>query len=166
VDSQLQLVKSAKTAQEAWTKLCAYHEKRTLANKLFLRRKFFTITMDESGSMIDHINAVRNLADQLDAIGAPVSEDDIVTTLLGSLPDSYDNLITALESRADDLSFELVSARLLHEETKKASSRSIQPQTDVLVTEKGKPKARKARRFGQSGSVGPSSKLKSQDRPG
>ena len=37
----------------------------------------------------------------------------------GSLPDSYSNLIVALESRADDLNLEFVIARLLHEERKR-----------------------------------------------
>ena len=51
-------------------------------------------------------------------MGAKVSEEDQVATLLCSLPDSYDNLIVALESRADNLTLEFIIARLLHEERK------------------------------------------------
>ena len=40
-------------------------------------------------------------------------------TLLGSLSESYQFLITALESRADSLSWELVTSRLLHEDMKR-----------------------------------------------
>ena len=57
--------------------------------------------------------------EQLDAVGAPVSEDDLVITLLGSLSDSYAFLITAVESRADSLSWELVASRLLHKDMKR-----------------------------------------------
>ena len=63
---------------------------------------------------------MRSLAEQLAAMGAQISEDDQVATLLCSLPDSSSNLIAALESQADDLSLEFVIARLLHEERKRS----------------------------------------------
>ena len=53
---------------------------------------------------------------------APVSEDDEVATLLCSLPDSYANLIVALESHADSLDLEFVISRLIHEEKRRAES--------------------------------------------
>ncbi|KAG6613804.1 Retrovirus-related Pol polyprotein from transposon TNT 1-94 [Phytophthora cinnamomi] len=93
-DSQLPLVRSAKDAYDAWSKLEGHFEKKSLANKLFLRRRFFTTMMAEA-------------------------RDDLVITLLGSLSESYQFLITALESRADSLSWELVTARLLHEDMKR-----------------------------------------------
>ena len=47
---------------------------------------------------------MKTLAEQLDAVGTPVSEDDLVITLLGRLSESFAFLITALESRSDSLS--------------------------------------------------------------
>ena len=49
-------------------------------------------------------------------MGASVTEDDQVANLLCSLLESYNGLITALESRADGLTLEFVTARLIHEE--------------------------------------------------
>uniref|UniRef100_H3H9W0 Integrase catalytic domain-containing protein n=1 Tax=Phytophthora ramorum TaxID=164328 RepID=H3H9W0_PHYRM len=118
-DSQLPLVRSAKDAHDAWSRLEGHFEKKSLANKLFLRRRFFTTMMDEGDDVLEHINKLKTLAEQLDAVGAPVSEDDLVITLLGSLSESYQFLITALESRADSLSWELVTSRLLHEDMKR-----------------------------------------------
>jgi len=118
-DSQLPLVRSASGAHDAWSRLEGHFEKRSLANKLFLRRRFFTTMMDEGDDVLAHINKVKTLAEQLDAVGAPVSEDDLVITLLGSLSDSYQFLITALESRSDTLTWELVTSRLLHEDMKR-----------------------------------------------
>ncbi|KAG6590589.1 Gag-Pol polyprotein [Phytophthora cinnamomi] len=118
-DLQLPLVRSAKDAYDAWSKLEGHFEKKSLANKLFLRRRFFTTMMAEGDDVLEHINKIKTLAEQLDAVGAPVSEDDLVITLLGSLSESYQFLITALESRADSLSWELVTARLLHEDMKR-----------------------------------------------
>eukprot|EP00794_Sanderia_malayensis_P011646 gene11646-12844_t len=121
-DSQLLLVRSATTAREAWKKLEEHFETKSLANKLFLPRRYLTSMMSEGDKMIDHINKLRSLAEQLDSVGAPISEEDQVMTLLSSLPDSYENLIVALESRSDDLSMEFVTARLLHEERKRCEA--------------------------------------------
>ena len=118
-DSQLPLVRSASGAYDAWSRLEGHFEKKSLANKLFLRRRFFTAKMEEGDDVLQHINKLKTLAEQLDAVGAPVSEDDLVITLLGSLSDSFAFLITALESRADSLSWELVTSRLLHEDMKR-----------------------------------------------
>ncbi|KAG6619088.1 Copia proteinlike [Phytophthora cinnamomi] len=118
-DSQLPLVRSAKDAHDAWSRLEGHFEKKSLANKLFLRRRFFTTMMAEGDDVLEHINKIKTLAEQLDAVGAPVSEDDLVITLLGSLSESYQFLITALESRADSLSWELVTSRLQHEDMKR-----------------------------------------------
>jgi len=83
-DSQLPLVRSASGAHDAWSRLEGHFEKRSLANKLFLRLRFFTTMMDEGDDVLAHINKVKTLAEQLDAVGASVSEDDLVITLLGS----------------------------------------------------------------------------------
>ncbi|KAH7460381.1 Retrovirus-related Pol polyprotein from transposon TNT 1-94 [Phytophthora ramorum] len=74
-DSQLPLVRSAKDAHDAWSRLEGHFEKKSLANKLFLRRRFFTTMMDEGDDVLEHINKLKTLAEQLDAVGAPVSED-------------------------------------------------------------------------------------------
>uniref|UniRef100_A0AAV1TPN9 DUF4219 domain-containing protein n=1 Tax=Peronospora matthiolae TaxID=2874970 RepID=A0AAV1TPN9_9STRA len=102
-DSQLPLVRSAENAYDAWSRLEGHYEKKSLANKLFLRRRFFTTTMGEGDDVLEHINKLKTLAEQLDAVGAPVSKDDLVITLLASLSESYQFLITALESRSDSL---------------------------------------------------------------
>ena len=75
-DSQLPLVRSTSGANDAWSKLEEHFEKKSLANKLFLRRRFFTTTMEEGDGVLAHINKLKMLAEQLDAVGAPVSEDD------------------------------------------------------------------------------------------
>uniref|UniRef100_A0AAV1U272 Uncharacterized protein n=1 Tax=Peronospora matthiolae TaxID=2874970 RepID=A0AAV1U272_9STRA len=118
-DSQLPLVRSAIGAYDAWSRLEGNYEKKSLANKLFLRRRFFTTMMDEGDDVLEHINKLKTLAEQLDVVGAPVSEDDLVITLLAILSESYPFLITALESRADSLSWELVTSQLMHEDMKR-----------------------------------------------
>ena len=54
--------------------------------------------MKEGTSVEAHLKQMKEITDRLAAIGAPISEVDQAVTLLGSLPPSYSNLVTALES--------------------------------------------------------------------
>jgi gluconate kinase len=64
------------------------HETQSLSNILFIRRKFFTCKMQEGEDLLDHINKVKALADQLACLEVPVRDEDVVMTLLQSLPPS------------------------------------------------------------------------------
>jgi len=146
-DEQLSLVRSAKTAKEAWDKLENHYKVKSLANKLFLRRKHVTATMAESDAMLEHINRMKSLAGQLESVGAAVTEDDEVATLLCSLPDSYSDLIIALESRAEDLTMEFLVARLLHEEQKRKGDTGVSDTKEkAMVSFKGKTKGHPERK--------------------
>lgn len=75
--------------------------------------------MEDGDDVLAHLNKLKNMAEQLDAIGALVSDEDLVITLLGRLNESYQLLITALESRSDTLTWELMTARLMREDMKR-----------------------------------------------
>uniref|UniRef100_A0AAV1TJH6 DUF4219 domain-containing protein n=1 Tax=Peronospora matthiolae TaxID=2874970 RepID=A0AAV1TJH6_9STRA len=61
-DSQLPLVRSASGACDAWSRLEDHFEKKSLANKLFLRRRFFTTMMEEGDDVLEHINKLKTPA--------------------------------------------------------------------------------------------------------
>jgi hypothetical protein len=126
-DSALGHIRNARSAREAWTKICSVFEQKGLAAKVFLRRKLVNLKLEEGQSMLDHINTVRELSDQLNAIGAPVVDGDLAITLLCSLPERYDPLIIALESRdPEEVTFDVVAARLLSEEQRQKESEDKQ----------------------------------------
>uniref|UniRef100_A0AAV1V3B1 Polyprotein n=1 Tax=Peronospora matthiolae TaxID=2874970 RepID=A0AAV1V3B1_9STRA len=109
--------------------------------------------MGEGDDVVEHINRLKTLAEQLDAVGAPVSEDDLIITLLASLSESYQFLITALESRADSLSWELVTSRLLHEDMKRKEQGggiegAAHGQAQAFMSRDNKRKARPAKKTG------------------
>ena len=49
--SQLYLVTSCDTAQEAWKALCEHYECNTLGNKLMLKKQYFRMEMSETQSV-------------------------------------------------------------------------------------------------------------------
>ena len=138
MNSQLAHIKSCKSPTEAWKALCNIHETKSLSNILFVRRKFFTIKMQEGDDLMAHINQVKELADQLTSFEVPVREEDIVMTLLESLPPSFDNLIIALETlRLEDLTMAFVTARMMHEVTKR-KEKEIHGNDAALVSRQNK----------------------------
>ena len=84
-----------------------------------------------------HLKNMKELTDKLAAIDAPISEEDQVVTLLGSLPRSYSTLVTALEAR-ENVSFSYVQQSLIHEEQKlngefKQQSTSVEDQNSSAL---------------------------------
>ena len=90
---QLYLVTSCESPKDVWDTLRNHFERETLANKLFLKKKYFRKEMKEGMSMEAHLKEMKELTDKLASIGAAISEDDQVVTLLGSLPSSYSTLL-------------------------------------------------------------------------
>jgi hypothetical protein len=122
-DSVISHLRATTTAKEAWIKICSVFEQKGLAAKVFLRRKLLNLKKDAPTPMQEHINTVRDLAEQLNAIGAPISDGDLAITLLCSLSDAYDPIIISLESRdPNDITFDLIAARLLAEELRQKES--------------------------------------------
>ena len=124
--SQLYLVTSFEEPKDAWGALRDHYECDTLANKLMLKKQYFRTEMKEGTSVEVHMKHMKELTDKLAAIGAPISEEDKVVTLLGSLPKSYSALVTALEAR-ENVSLSYVQQFLIHEEQKLNGELNLQP---------------------------------------
>ena len=119
--SLLYLITSCELPKNAWDILKRHFERDTLANKLFLKKQYFRKEMCEGTQINVHLREMKVLADKLASIGAPVSEEDKVVTLLGSLPASFATVVTALEARSDGLTMDYVQESLIHHEQKQKS---------------------------------------------
>ena len=66
--------------------------------------------------MLEHINKLRSLHDQLKEVGVEIDDKEFAMTLLASLPEDYEPVITALDAVGEgDLSYEKVNNTLLNE---------------------------------------------------
>jgi hypothetical protein len=82
--------------------------------------KFFTIKMQEGEDLLVHINMVKALANKLRSIELKIEDEDVYMVLLMSLPPSFDNLVTSLESMSTkDVDFQFIVVRLFHEISKR-----------------------------------------------
>lgn len=127
-DSVIGHIRHCKTAHDAWSKICSVFEQKGLASQIFLRRKLFNIKFNEAESMQAHINKIREISDHLEAIGDPVKDRDLAIISLCTLPERYNSLIISLEARLpEDISFDVVTGRLLAEEERQKESSEPTP---------------------------------------
>lgn len=119
-DSQMNLVKGAATARDAWLKLKAYHEKASMTSRVSLLKRICSLNLSEGSAegpnMEKHLFELEELFDRLQCAGQELEPSLKIAMILRSLPDSFDVLVTALESRKDeDLTMEIVKQKLLDE---------------------------------------------------
>jgi hypothetical protein len=155
-DDLVNQVAGLSTSKEAWDFLKGQFIDSSLHSRLFLRRKFNSARMNEGDSMRKHLNRMKEIADELSIIGAPVSDEDYATAILASLPDSYNNWVISygLMIKSDSghkFNVGSLTASLLNEEMRRQGS-SISTPSTVLA-------ANKSRIYTQQRSLQPSKKL-------
>ncbi|KAK3719576.1 hypothetical protein QZH41_006798 [Actinostola sp. cb2023] len=120
-------------------KLSEQFQKKTWANKLSLRRRLNKLRLQEGDSVKGHIKSITEIFNELAVIGAPMDEEDKVVTLLASLPDKFDMLVTALEANSEVPNMEVVTERLFHEENKLKERETVEkPYEKVMLGTKSK----------------------------
>ena len=77
-----------KTTHSLWKKLGDIYQGKSLINKLFLRKKLYSLKMDDGRTMEDHLNVSNMVIAQLTSIDVSISEEEAYMLLLCSLLDS------------------------------------------------------------------------------
>jgi len=121
-DSQITHIHGCVTAKQAWDALKIIHQGIGASGRMVLQQRLWGLRMVEGEDMAEHLNNFRELASQLEGLSATGKgmEDNELVTLLGlSLPESYEPIIMALQSRADDVSFDTFTSKLLQESARR-----------------------------------------------
>ncbi|RVW60941.1 Retrovirus-related Pol polyprotein from transposon RE1 [Vitis vinifera] len=113
------------TSHSAWNALESIFSSSSRARIMQLRLKLQS-TKKGSMSMIDYIMKIKGAADNLAAIGEPVSEQDQVMNLLGGLGSDYNVVVTAINIRDDKISLEAIHSMLLAFEHRLEQQSSIE----------------------------------------
>ena len=90
--------------------------------------------------MQKHVEMLTEVFDELSINGDPLDEENQVVQLLASLPESYDMLVTALEASPRVPKLEIVTERLLHEETKQRNRESFTIEVKPMTSKHRTPK--------------------------
>lgn len=120
-DSQHPLIRNCKTANETWEELRKHHQKTTMCTRVSYLKKLCKAEYADDNDMEGHLFRMEELFASLANAGQELEPSLKVAMVLKSMPDSFDILTTALESRSDDeLTMELVKRKLLDEAQKRA----------------------------------------------
>lgn len=122
-DSQLEYVKEKTTAKEMYETLVGIFERQSIASQLILRKRLLTIKFHDGDNINEFFLKFDSTVSELKSVGAKLDDIDIVCQLLLTLPKSFDNLVTAIETcDTAKLTMEFVKGRIFDECTKRNSS--------------------------------------------
>jgi len=139
-DTQITHIQECSTAKEAWEALRIVHQGIGASGRMVIMQRLWALRMLEGGDMAENLNRFRELASQVQGLsgnGKAIDENELVTLLSLSLPDFYEPIIMALQSRTDDLTFNIFAGRLLQESARRlvAQGRQAeQPQRNTSTT--------------------------------
>jgi hypothetical protein len=98
--------------------------------------------MQKGDDMLVHINTMKALVDQLRSIEVNITHEDVYMVLM-SLPPSFDNLVTSLESMSTkDVDLQFIVARLFHKVSKRKECESSKTTALMNKTHKSNEKFR------------------------
>jgi len=119
-DSQLEYIKGKQTPRQIWTTLENTFARKGISGQFYLLKKLSAMKFLESGSLQAHLLEFERMVRDLEAAGIKLQESLIVFYLLQTMPNSYGQLVTVLETLApEQCTLDFVKARLLSESMKR-----------------------------------------------
>ncbi|KAH9699236.1 Integrase catalytic domain-containing protein [Citrus sinensis] len=107
------------SAKKLWETLEEKYMKKSLENRLYMKKKLYHFTYTPGMSMNDHVNSFNKILADLLNLDEQFIDEDKALLLLNSLPDEYDHLTTTLLHGKDSVTFDVVCSALYNFETRK-----------------------------------------------
>ena len=126
-DSQIPHIQKCSTAKQAWDTLRAVHHGIGANGRMVLTQRLWALRLHEGDDMAAHLNAFREMSNQIENLSSDegtsqIQGVDLVSMLSVSLPESYEPLIMALQSRSEVLTFDFIAGLLLQESTRRQAA--------------------------------------------
>lgn len=96
-DSQYVYFKQKETVREAWHALKDQHQHVSVGSRVRIYKRLCTHRLVMGGSMQQHIDEMFQMFDQLNELDSAIDNTIAVGTLLASLSEEYDEVVTAME---------------------------------------------------------------------
>ncbi|KAH9655442.1 hypothetical protein KPL70_022326 [Citrus sinensis] len=141
-DSVIREVAKEPTVADLWAKLESIYMKKSLANRLYIKKRMFTLKMLEGSSLDEHLDEFNKVCDTLETIDAALEDEDKVLLLISSLPKSYEHFIDALMYGRQTLSLDEVKSALSTKELQ-GKQESLGNGSGEGLTVKAKPEWKK-----------------------
>ena len=99
-EDALKSVYGRHTSQDVWLTLTKKYNRVSAMRKLDLQRRVQT-TMKGTKSIFVYLSEIKSLCDQLDSIGAPITEHEKIYGVLNGLGKEYEAVCTVIEHSMD-----------------------------------------------------------------
>ena len=102
-----------------WATVKSLYQTSGNTRKLLLKSRLYNLKLEEGGSIAEFLKEVKDISNQLIAIGKTVSNDEIVEHVLNALPESYEHFVSSigLRDRLPDVT--TLTELLLHDEARR-----------------------------------------------
>ncbi|MCO5557073.1 hypothetical protein L7F22_034455 [Adiantum nelumboides] len=114
-DTLVGYIQSATSAKEAWDILARRFEGKSIIKVMHLKSKLNEATKSSSESVHEYLFKLRNIQDELAAIGEEVSNADMIQSILKRIKKEYKHFVTSLAVRESFPSLEDLTSLLLQE---------------------------------------------------
>ena len=102
---------------DLWVKLESLYMTKSLTDIMFLKRNLYTLRMNDGSKIHDHLNTFNDLVCQLTSVDAKLDDEEKAITLLCTLSDPWDHLITSISfSNPESFDYDTIVRALLLEE--------------------------------------------------
>ena len=128
-DSLFMKIRTKATAYEIWKELEGHFQNRSRMVSVDLRRRIQDLRCAEKGDMISHFATLRTMREDLAAMGQPLNENDFYAIILGSLPQSYDPYISAVNATSSVLGKTISADDLMLTVTEEYERRNLKNKT-------------------------------------
>ncbi|KAH9769620.1 hypothetical protein KPL71_012083 [Citrus sinensis] len=95
-DEVLMEVVKEKSASGLWAKLEELFLKKSLAKRLYMKRKLYRFSIKDGTTMKDHVDEFNKLILDLENVNILLEDEDRALILLSSLPDSFEHFVDTL----------------------------------------------------------------------
>lgn len=133
-------VYNAKSAKDAWDSLQKAYEDKGWGRRIVIQRELFNCKLEHFNSMESYVSKITYLAQQLDDIDAKISDDWVISILLGGLTSEYSPLIMAVDNSGQKITLEQIKTKLLQEGNRQSKLNTYEEQ--ALVVRNGRSNAR------------------------
>ena len=119
LDGVLREVAKENTISSLWTKLEELFLKKSLAKRLYMKRKLYTFSMKERTIGNDHLDEFNKLILDLENVNIILEDKDRALILLSSFSDSYEQFVDTLLYGRQSLTLKDVKNALESKDLKK-----------------------------------------------
>ena len=114
-----------------WTRLETQYLQRAADNKHFLHRDFLNLRPTAGEDIMVHITALESMATELNDLGVNITEHDLITTIMYSLPARFGFLASSWDNIPDkERSMDALRARIVCEQ-RRIDQRHIEEQATI-----------------------------------